>query len=118
MEAAKTWFGEVVSKGVQVIKDAIKVLQRIRGIEEMLHDLIASLNQEANTLKEIMCKWDVVASSDLDGMIACGIVPSCEMFYRCQGLMGYKKETLRKLITKLQAALEDCQSIEAGPYVI
>ena len=51
---------------------------------------------------------------DLDAMVSCDILPSCEMFFRCQGRIGYKEETLRKLITKLQVALEDCQAIETS----
>ena len=51
---------------------------------------------------------------DLDAMVLCDILPSCEMFFRFQGLIGYKEETLRKLITKLQVALEDCQAVETS----
>lgn len=105
---AKIWFGEVVSKGIQAITDAVKNLELIRGIKEMLDDLITSLNQEANTFKEIMCDWDQMINSDLDGLVACDVVPSCEAFYMCHKLMGYKEETLRKIVTKLQEALEDC----------
>ena len=49
----------------------------------MLYDLLASLNQEANTLKEILCDWDQMTNADLDSMIACEVIPSLEMFYRC-----------------------------------
>lgn len=58
IEATKTWFGEVVSEGARAIKDAVKILEHIQGVEEMLHDLIASLNQEVNTLKEILGDWN------------------------------------------------------------
>ena len=36
------------------------------------------------------------------------------MFFRFQGHIGYKEETLRKLITKLQVAFGDCQTIETS----
>ena len=73
-----------------------------------MHDLIASLDQEANVLKGILYDWNIIANSDLDGMVACDVVPSCEMFYGYHGLVGYKEETLRKLVTKLHTSLEDC----------
>lgn len=47
-------------------------------------------------------------------MVSCDILPSCEMFFRFQGLIGDKEETLRKLITKLQVAFEDCQVVETS----
>ena len=112
MEVAKSWVGEVISEGVQAISDTFKVLGRIRDIEEMLHDLIASLSQEVGVLREILDYWEEIAKSDLDAMVTCDILPSCEIFYRYQGLLGYKEEILRKLITMLQAALGDCQAIE------
>ena len=114
VESGKSWFEEVISKGVQAITYMVKVLERVRGIEEMLHDLITSLSQEVDILKEILNDWDEVAKSDLDAMVTCDVLPSCEMFYGCQGLMGYKEETLRKLITNLQGSLGDCQAIETG----
>ena len=98
VEAAKSWMGEVISEGVQAIIDMTRVIERIKNVEEMIHDLIASLAQEPNTLKEILNDWDEMAKSDLDPMVTCDVLPSCEMFYRCHGLMGYKEETLRKLV--------------------
>ena len=77
---------------MQAISDTFKVLGHIRDIEEMLHDLIASLSQEADILKEILNDLDEVAKSDLDATVTCDVLPSCKMFYRCHGLMGYKEE--------------------------
>ena len=74
--------------------------------------MIASLNQEANTLKGILGDWDQIAHTDLDGMIICEVIPSSDMFYRYQGLMGHKEEVFGKLLTKLQRALEGCQTVE------
>lgn len=114
MEETKTWFGEVVSEEVQAITDVVRILECIRDIEEMLHHLIASLSHGANTLKEILSDWDEIAKSDLDAMVTCDIFQSFEMFYKFHTLMGYKEETLRKLVIKLQAILVDCQAIEIG----
>ena len=80
----------------------------------MIHGLITSLAQEANTLKEILNDWDEIVKSDLDAMVTCDVLPSCEMLYRCHGLMGYEEETLRKFVTKWRANLEDCQEIKVG----
>ena len=35
MKATKTWFREIVSEGVQAVTNAVKILERIKGIEEM-----------------------------------------------------------------------------------
>ena len=77
-------------------------------------NLIASLTQEADDLKEILEDWDEMIKFDLDAMVSCDVLPSYEMFFKCQGRIGYKEETLRKLITKLQVALEDCQVVETS----
>ena len=74
-------------------------------MNEMEQNLISSLTQEADDLKEILNDLDEIVKFDLDALVSCNILPSCEMFFRFQGLIGYKEETLRKLITKLQAAL-------------
>ena len=76
IKAAKAWFKEIITEGVQSIKDALKFFERIRGVEEMLHDSIASLIQEPNTLKEILCDWDQMANADLDDMTAHEVIPS------------------------------------------
>ena len=68
----------------------------------------SSLTQEEDNQKEILDDWDEMIKVDLDAMVSCDILPSCEMFFRFQGLIGYKEETLRNLITKLQVALENC----------
>lgn len=34
-----------------------------------------------------------MANADLDNMIACEVIPSSELFYKCQRLMGHKEET-------------------------
>ena len=88
-----------------------KVLERIRGVEEILYDIIASLNQEINTSKGILGVWDQMENIDLDALIACDTIPSSHMFYVYQGLMGHK-EVLGKLLTKLQGALEGYQIVE------
>ena len=87
---------------MQAILDTFKVLGHIRIVEEMLHDMIASLSQEANVLREILDDWEEIAKLDLDALVTCDVLPSCEMFYKHQGLLVYKEETLRKFITKLQ----------------
>ena len=63
-------------------------------------------------MKKILNDWDEIF--DLDVMVSCDILPSSEMFFKYQGLMGYKEQSLRKLVTKLQTSLEDCQAIEIG----
>ena len=66
----------------------------------MEKNLIYSLNQEADNLKEILNDWDEMKSFDLDALVSCDILPSCEMIFIFQGLIGYKEETSRKVITK------------------
>ena len=108
MEVAKSWVREVISEGLQAISDTFKVLGHIRDVEEILHDMFTTLSQEADVLREILNDWEEIAKSDIDALVTCDVLPSCEMFYRHQGLLGHKEETLRKLITKLQAILGDC----------
>ena len=67
----------------------------------MEQNLISSLTQKVDNLKEILDDWDEMIKFDLDVMVSCDVLLSCEMFFRFQGLIGYKEETLRKLITKL-----------------
>ena len=49
---------------------------------------------------------------DLDTLIACDIIPSFDMFYKYQGLLGHKEQVLGQLLTKLQRALEGYQAME------
>lgn len=76
-------------------------------MNEIERNLISSLTQEADNLKEILDDWDEMIKFDLDAVVSCDILPPCEMFFRFQGLIGYKEETL-KPITKLQVAFGDC----------
>ena len=111
-EAAKAWFEEVISDGVQSIKDALKVLEHIKGVEERLHDMIAFFNHETNTLKEDLGIRNQMVNSDLDVFISYDIIPSPNIFYGYQGLMVHKAQVMEKLLTKLQGALKGYQAVE------
>ena len=83
----------------------VKVLERIQDIEEVLHDLIASSDREANILKEILHDWNIIANSDLDNMVTCEVVSFCEMLYKYHGLMGLQGRNTKKTCDKITGSL-------------
>lgn len=90
----------------------IKVLEYIIGVEERLHDMIFTFNQENNTLKEDLGTWDQMEKGDLDVLITYDIFPSLDIYYEYQGLVGHKAQLMENILTKIKRAQERFQAIE------
>ena len=118
IEAANSWIQEIIFEGVWAITKTFAVLKFVKEMNKMEWNLISSLTQEANNLKEILDDWDEMIKFDLDAMVSCDILPSCEMFFIFKGLISYKEKTLMKLIKKLQVAFRDYQEVETSVIVI
>lgn len=55
---------------------------------------------------------------DMDAMVSCDILSSCEMFFIFQGLIGYKEKTLRKLIRSFRWPLDIVKKLKKVLLVI
>ena len=70
--------------------------------------MIASFNQETNISKENLRIWDQMLEADLDVLITYKVIPSMNIFYEYQGLMGHKMQAIEKLLRKTQEAVKNC----------
>lgn len=73
--------------------------------------MLSSFNQELKTLDGDLSIWDKMPKIDLDVLITYDIIPSIEMFYEYQGLMGHKARVIERLVTEVKEALKSCNIV-------